>query len=102
MTAVTQAQVSFTGGTYTQDFDTLVNTGTSSTVPTDGLLWRAAVAQTLPTLRPRVRQPRATRIASAQLRRQIVRLADCKAGPLSRQSVPVLSTIPVVQSLIWR
>jgi len=33
LAAATHAQVSYTGGTYNQDFDTLVNTGTSSTAP---------------------------------------------------------------------
>ncbi len=33
MTAAAQAQISYTGGTYTQDFDTLANSGTSSTLP---------------------------------------------------------------------
>ena len=33
MTAAAHAQINYVGGTYTQDFDTLANTGTSSTVP---------------------------------------------------------------------
>ncbi|HQX92989.1 MAG TPA: hypothetical protein PKX50_10985, partial [Thermomonas sp.] len=33
-----QAQVSLSGGSYTQNFDTLANTGTSSTLPAGWLM----------------------------------------------------------------
>ena len=33
-----QAQVNLTGGTYTQNFDTLANSGTSSTLPAGWLM----------------------------------------------------------------